>query len=178
MDRLCEEKEEKAPALAKVVPAAPVLFNDAANSSAPKMRSMSVMSVQINAAGEEEDVIMTKLSRVEGGGAGQDKKKQQHTHTHTQRHTQQHTNRPSSVIEEGGSSEEEHSNSSSSSEEEDGEESAKDLCLDSAAALKRYTNHPEHQWNSKDFYSFNDTFGVEEFQEVRLSVHLTHSLTD
>ena len=177
-------KEAKEPALAKVVPlvtSAPLVFNDSALNPnlSTKMRSMSVLSVQINPeTGEEEDVIRTKLSRVEesGGGrgcGGADAKTG--TGAERRRRQQQH-----SAIEEGSEEEEEEDEDSyednadnddadvDAAWEEDGggSESTADIRLETAPAIKRYTNNPDFQWNSKECYHFNDMFGVDEFHEV------------
>lgn len=170
---------------------APVVFNHAAVSSgrSNKARSMSVMSVHINAAGEEEDVILTKLSRMdEAGGQGQghgwsrlgghskqpegtevsspirgDKRIAQHRnhhdlHRHQFRQEEEQTLDEQDLEEQGDDLEERGDVS-----EGDSNWAEPPLCN---TPLKVYSNRPE-QWNSKDLYSFNDMFGVEEFQEVR-----------
>lgn len=148
----------------EVKPAAtvPVTFNSTPN-SAPKMRMMSVMSTQINAAGDLEDVIMTKLQRVEGDSGRLEKKVLPST---AEKRDDSDEESDEESIEE---SIEESVDEGSLNEKEDEKniyESPRRPRPDSAPALKRYTNNPEYKWDSNDFYSYNDMLGVDEFHEV------------
>lgn len=151
-------------AVEAVTPVVPIIFNTTAHHT-PKMRSMSVMSTQINAAGEEEDVIMTKLLRVDGGSGEPEKELP-------------------TVIDEEDDDEESEDDDDDESEEgcwndrsgsvgfgkgngvEDVGANEKGARLDSTTPLKRYTNNPEYKWNSNDFYTYNDMLGIDEFHEV------------
>jgi len=153
----------------EVKPAAtvPVTFNSTPN-SAPKMRMMSVMSTQINAAGDLEDVIMTKLQRVEGDSGRLEKKVLPST---AEKRDDSDEESDEESIEE---SIEESVDEGSLNEKEDDKniyESPRWPRPDSAPALKRYTNNPEYKWDSNDFYSYNDMLGVDEFHEGAVKVY-------
>lgn len=139
-----EEKEKPA---AQV----PLVFNSSAKTTA-KTRTMSVLSVQVNAAGEEEEVMMSKLLRVEDGNPQHGRKRSVGSLSSasagsldTDQSCEESIPQPEELVDRP-----------EESEEEEGQ----------LRVLKRYCNLPEMKWNSEDLYSHNEMFDTSEFHEA------------
>ena len=153
-------KEDKTPGLAKVANSLRTgepldLKHSKAEVLTAKTRTMSVMSVRVNAAGEEEDFIMTKLCRVDGGTGKDEELKVVEEEFFKDNDDDDDNDNDDDSNNEGGPED----------DEEDYSDNSNDL-VEPHKVIMRYTNDPNYQWNSNECYQYNNMFEAEEFREV------------